>query len=152
MNCNASSLAVRRLTDADFDRWLPLWKSYQTFYGVSLAPESTQAGFRRFLDENEPMHCALAVQGAAVVGFVHFIEHRSSWTIGDYCYLQDLYVDQASRGLGIGRALIEHVYAHAKNQGCARVYWLTQENNAAARRLYDQVADNPGFIQYRKIL
>jgi len=36
----------------------------------------------------------------------------------------------------------------AREQGCARVYWLTQSGNETARRLYDQVADNRGFIQY----
>lgn len=148
----ARSLSLRPLTRADFEQWLPLWQGYQRFYSVELTPEATQLTFERFLDGKEPMHCALAVDGQGVIGFVHYIEHRSSWTAGDYCYLQDLYVDERARGLGAGRMLIEHVYTHAQAQGCARVYWLTQENNATARALYDKVADNPGFIQYRKVL
>ena len=64
---------------------------------------------------------------------------------------RDLFVDDSARGLGLGRALIEAVYAKAREAGASRVYWLTQETNAQARILYDQVADQPGFIQYRKI-
>ena len=52
----------------------------------------------------------------------------------------------------MGRALIEAVYERAKSVGCTRVYWLTHETNATARRLYDQVAQNTGFIVYRKML
>ena len=50
----------------------------------------------------------------------------------------------------MGRALIEAVYAQARSAGTTRVYWHTQETNATARRLYDQVAANSGFIVYRK--
>jgi ribosomal protein S18 acetylase RimI-like enzyme len=55
-----------------------------------------------------------------------------------------------ARGGGVGRALIEAVYARADAAGAARVYWLTHETNAPARKLYDQVATNAGFIQYRR--
>jgi GNAT superfamily N-acetyltransferase len=82
---------------------------------------------------------------------VHYLFHRSTWTPGNYCYLQDLFVADSARGLGLGRALIEAVYAKAKAAGASRVHWLTQNGNAQARILYDQVADNPGFMQYRKI-
>lgn len=148
----SSSLTLRPLTRNDFAPWMTLWLGYQHFYHVELSADATQQTFERFLDPAEPMHCTLAEHDGRVIGFVHYIEHRSCWTIGNYCYLQDLYVNESSRGLGAGRQLIEHVYAWAKGAGCARVYWLTQENNTTARKLYDRVADNPGFIQYRKAL
>ena len=84
-----------------------------------------------------------------LVGIVHYLFHRSTWTIGDYCYLQDLFTAPEARGQGAGRALIEAVYDRAEVAGASRVYWLTQETNATARTLYDTLADRPGFIQYR---
>src|SRR3546814_15032754 len=83
---------------------------------------------------------------------VHWVLHRSCWTAGDYCYLQDLFVAPDVRGGGHGRALIEHVYAQARAVNVARVYWLTHETNHTAMQLYDRIADRPGFIQYRKTL
>jgi GNAT superfamily N-acetyltransferase len=71
--------------------------------------------------------------------------------VGNYCYLQDLFVAETARGLGLGRALIEAVCDKARAEGASRVYWLTQEGNATARALYDKLAERSGFIQYRKI-
>lgn len=152
MTTTSSSVTLRPLSEGDFDAWLPLWQGYQAFYQVSLPEQATRTAFARFLDDSEPMHCTLALRDGKAIGFVHYIFHRSCWTQGDYCYLQDLFVDDTVRGLGVGRKLIEHVYAQATAQQCSRVYWLTQEHNATARKLYDQVADNAGFIQYRKAL
>src|SRR5262249_54142088 len=131
---------------------LPLWKSYQEFYHSSIPEEVTEESWRRMLDPREPAFGALALAGGEAVGMVHWIFHRSNWTIGGYCYLQGLYVRRESRGLGIGRLLIEHVYAEARKARSARVYWLTHESNANAMLLYDRIADRTGFVQYRKLL
>jgi len=89
-------------------------------------------------------------ESGAAVGVVHWIMHRSCWTVGDYCYLQDLFVAQNIRGGGVGRKLIEAVYAIAQEHGCSRVHWLTQETNAQAMILYDKIAAKSGFLQYVK--
>jgi len=86
------------------------------------------------------------------MAMVHWIFHRSCWTDGDYCYLQDLFVAEQARGSGVGRGLIEHVYAQASQAGAARVHWLTHESNAIAMQLYDRIAERPGLVQYRKKL
>ncbi|MGE3933943.1 MAG: N-acetyltransferase family protein [Rhodospirillaceae bacterium] len=145
------TVAVRPAVAADFDAWLPLWRGYQAFYEVDIPAESTALTWRRFLDPAEPMHALVAADdGGPLVGVVHYIFHRSCWTAGDYCYLQDLFVAPERRGAGVGRALIEAVYAAADAAGIARVYWLTHESNVAGRRLYDRIARNSGFIQYRR--
>lgn len=147
-----SSAEIRPVVAADFDVWLPLWKGYQDFYRVDIADAVTRNTWARFLDPAEPVNAALAYDSGKAVGMVHWIFHRSTWTAGDYCYLQDLYVDPETRGIGAGRKLIEHVYAQAAAANCARVYWLTHETNATAMQLYDRIADRSGFIQYRKVL
>lgn len=131
--------------------WEPLWNGYLTFYKATLPPGVSDVAWARFHDPAEPMFLLGAYVGGKLTGIVQYLYHRSSWTVGNYCYLQDLFVADGARGLGLGRKLIEAVYADAKAAGCSRVHWLTQNDNAQARILYDQVADNPGFMQYRKI-
>jgi len=141
---------IRPVIASDFPRWLALWEGYQRFYRVGIPSEVTQRTWERLLDRAEPMACAMAERDGEPVGLVHYIFHRSTWTTGDYCYLQDLFVQQERRGAGYGRQLIQHVYDAARAHGASRVYWLTHETNTDAMKLYDKVAERSGFIQYRR--
>jgi GNAT superfamily N-acetyltransferase len=145
-------ISIRPLAAPDQPRWLRLWQGYQAFYETEIAMTTSEIVWQRLLAPTEPMYGALAFLDESCVGLVHYIQHRSCWTIGDYCYLQDLFVDPDARRGGIGRALIEHVYAEAEKRGCSRVYWLTHESNVSAMQLYDRIGDRSGFVQYRKLL
>ena len=147
-----AGVTVRELRPDEQAAWEPLWAGYLAFYGARVEPAVTDATWARLHDPAEPVHGLGAEVDGQLVGIVHYLFHRSTWTLGPYCYLQDLFTAQAARGRGAGRALIEAVYAAAAAAGAARVYWLTQEDNAPARALYDTLADRPGFIQYRKLL
>ena len=146
------TLEIRALRQDERSAWEPLWQGYLAFYKASVAPEVTNMTWARLHDLNEPMHLLGGFLSGKLVGIVHYIFHRSTWTIGEYCYLQDLFTAQEARGQGAGRALIEAVYDRAREAGASRVYWLTHETNDTARALYDKVADYPGFVQYRKQL
>ena len=148
----ASQTLIRPLEPGDREAWDSLWQGYLTFYKASVAPEATECTWARLLDPSEPVHGLMALRDGAALGLVHFLYHRSTWTPGDYCYLQDLFTAEEARGAGIGRALIEAVYERAAAAGASRVYWLTHETNQTARALYDKVASRSGFIQYRHLL
>lgn len=145
-------MIVRALSAQDREAWLPLWRGYQSFYRVDIAEAVSAVTWARLLDPAEPMGGALAWKEGEAVGLVHHIRHRSTWTVGDYCYLQDLYVDVGGRGRGTGRALVAHVEALAREAGCSRLHWLTHETNAEAMLLYDRISERSGFVQYRKAL
>jgi GNAT superfamily N-acetyltransferase len=144
-------ISVRPVGADERAAWEPLWAGYLAFYKAKLPAQNSDVTWRRLHDPAEPMHLLGAYVDGGLTGIVQYLFHRSTWTPGDYCYLNDLFVAESARGLGLGRALIEAVYAKAKDAGASRVYWLTQETNAQARILYDQVAENSGFIQYRKV-
>lgn len=140
---------IRAIEPADRAAWTELWKAYLAFYETEL-PEAIYAStWSRLLDPNEPTWGALALQDGRPVGLVHWIYHRHNWSISDACYLQDLFVAPAGRGAGHGRALIEHVAVDATRRGSTRLYWMTQQTNLAAMQLYDRLATQSGFVQYR---
>lgn len=141
---------IRKLTASDFDQWLKLWNLYLEFYKHSLDEDVKRFTFDRLVYEDANMHCAVVEKDGHIVGIVHYIFHASTWTKGSYCYLQDLFVLEAYRGQGVARKLIEHVYQEAENVKSSRVYWLTHNSNTTAMALYNKVADDAGFIQFRK--
>ena len=89
-----------------------------------------------------------ALTEGKLVGIAHIIYHRSCWTTGDYCYLQDLFTAGHLRGRGVGRLLIQAVYDAAKARDSRRVYWLTGTGNATAQALYNKLAERLGVFVY----
>jgi GNAT superfamily N-acetyltransferase len=150
----AAVVSIRFVTREDYAEWLPLWEGYNRFYGrfdgTALPEEITRTTWSRFFDAYEPVWAMVAVADGKLVGLVHYMFHRSTITIEPTCYLQDLFTAEATRGKGVGRALIEAVYAQARLAGVVNVYWRTHASNATARRLYDTIAEDSGFVVYKK--
>jgi len=156
MSAATGAPLIRPAAAADYAQWLPLWEGYNAFYGRSgptaLPAEITWTTWQRFLDPAEPVHALVAESAGRLLGLCHYLFHRSTIHLERVCYLQDLYTAADARGQGTGKALIEAAASRARAAGAARLYWLTHETNETARRLYDRVADNSGFIVYRRQL
>ena len=138
---------ITRLTAADRARWTELWTGYLTFYDTVLPAEVYDATWARLM-AGGPIHGFVFRQDGRAMGLVHYLYHAHGWSLQPACYLQDLFVDPASRGAGAGRALIEAVARAAQDDGAARLYWTTQADNGVARQLYDRIAKHNGFIKY----
>jgi ribosomal protein S18 acetylase RimI-like enzyme len=134
------------LRPEDHDRWEVLARGYKTFYKTALPPSDYDWAWQRLL-QADTVHGIGARLDGRLVGIAHYLFHANIWT-GDACYLQDLYVDAAVRGQGIGRALIGRVAEAAEARGAERYYWHTAVDNTVARALYDKLAQHKGFIRY----
>lgn len=144
-------MKIRPLAKADYDEWRALWISYLEFYETSLTAEVIDENFSRFIDNDQTRQNALVAESTdELVGLVHYIFHLDTWAIQEVCYLQDLFVIPRNRGKKIGQLLIEGVYKRADKYGAPSVYWLTQEFNVPARKLYDRMADLTPFIHYER--
>jgi GNAT superfamily N-acetyltransferase len=145
------SLVLRPLQASDEVEWRRLWTAYLAFYRTELPEKVYATHFARLLgDDPQDFHGLIAEVDGAPVGLAHYLFHRTGWSVENVCYLQDLYADPEVRGTGVGRALIEAVYAAADAAGAPQVYWMTQDFNATARRLYDRIGVKTPFIEYQR--
>eukprot|EP01117_Protostelium_nocturnum_P002124 TRINITY_DN12769_c0_g1_i1.p1 TRINITY_DN12769_c0_g1~~TRINITY_DN12769_c0_g1_i1.p1 ORF type:complete len:158 (+),score=39.55 TRINITY_DN12769_c0_g1_i1:91-564(+) len=146
------TVTIRPIERGDEDAWKRLWKLYIEFYESSVPDEVTLSTFNRFFEESEPVHSAVAFDEEAgkVVGFVNWIVHRTTWSINNNIYLQDLFVDPEVRNGGVGRMLIEHVYGKGDEMQAAKVYWHTQHFNHRAQLLYTKVGKLTDFVMYAR--
>jgi GNAT superfamily N-acetyltransferase len=126
--------------------WEILARGYKAFYETEVSDEGYEQTWQRLLRAGE-LHGVAARLNGNVVGIAHYFFHAGVWTEGS-CYLQDLFVDEAARGHGVARALIEYVADKTRQQGVPRLYWHTKIDNERARVLYDKVALFRGFVVY----
>ncbi|KUJ80817.1 GCN5 family acetyltransferase [Ruegeria marisrubri] len=147
----SDKIVIRELRAEDRPEWAEMWRDYLAFYETSVPEEVYDSTYGRLLgNDPQDFSCFVAEQSGRLLGLTHYLFHRHAWKIENTCYLQDLYARPEARGTGVGRALIEAVYAEADRQGAPSVYWLTQEFNATARRLYDRVGKLTPFIRYQR--
>ena len=140
-------ITIGAVTSADRPAWDVLFTGYNVFYGRTPGQEFLDRAWARFEPDTD-LHAIGAKLDGELVGIAHFLVHPST-TAADVCYLQDLFTSEAARGKGVASALIAAITDWARDRGCSRVYWMTHEGNATARRLYDQVGVHKGFIQYQ---
>lgn len=146
LRATADVITISTLTPGHRRAWQELFTGYNAFYNRLAPAEAYDRTWAEFQADSR-MHALGASMDGRLVGIAHFLQHAST-TAPDVCYLQDLFTAPDVRGHGIGRALVAAVTDWARERGCSRVYWMTHETNATARRLYDAVAGHHGFIRY----
>ncbi len=146
-----AEIIIRPLRAEDEADWRRLWTGYLDYYQTQVPEAVYASSFARLLgNDPQDFNGLLALVDGRPMGLVHYLFHRHCWKIENVCYLQDLYVDPQARGTGLGRRLIEAVYAAADTNGTPAVYWLTQDFNAEGRRLYDRIGKLTPFIRYNR--
>ena len=144
------ALKIRTIENRDFPDWLPLWD------GNNLGTRDeavTSETWSRLTDPEFPVHGLVAESNGKLVGLLHYIEHPTTGSLKDVCYMQDVYVEPAQRQKGIARALLnELAIIGQKNKKWTRIYWLAEEDNEAAQKLYETIGTKLNFTLHMMAL
>ena len=141
-------VTVRYAQPADEPRWRELWDAYTRFYEREPVEEISRHTWTRIMDPAAPVYAIVAESEGTVVGIANYLVHENTSALTPACYLQDLFVDPASRGGRIGRLLIDWLWAETKARSWSQLYWQTRETNYRARSLYDTYTPHSGFLRY----
>lgn len=130
-------IQISRATPADLADLAPLFDAYRRFYGQPSDPTraSTFVGDRLTRDDSVIL-LARGEDGSAL-GFTQLYPTFSSIACRRAFVLNDLYISEAARGQGVGRALLEAARAHAVSVGAASISLETAVDNTRAQALYE---------------
>lgn len=145
-----NEIDVAPLTPEDFEQVVPLIAAYQRFRKAGdVDDERNRAFFRRFLAPSEDGLLLGARGGGELLGYACLYWHFSSTAAAETVLLNDLYVTEAARGAGVGRALIEASAEVARERGAHSLEWETAPDNRTAQRLYDTTgAERSEWVAY----
>jgi GNAT superfamily N-acetyltransferase len=145
-----AELQIAPVDAAEFEQLLSLIAAYQRFYEVDdVDEERNRSFFRRFLAPSEDGMLLGARDGEGLLGYACLYWHFSSLSAAESVLMNDLFVSEAARGRGVGRALIEASAAVARERGAAHLEWSTAPDNLTAQRLYDSTgAERSEWVEY----
>lgn len=143
---------IRAVTQLDAQAWRELYRAYAAFYKVPMTETILDQTWAWLHDPEHPLEGYVAVSGDRVVGFAHFWPQPRPLLGRDAGFLDDLFVDPSLRGRGIGRQLIHALNETARARGWAMLSWVTAQDNANARHLYDEVATAASWVTYELTL
>ncbi len=106
---------------------------------------------RALFSEAPSAECVLAEGDGQALGFALFFTNFSTWTGRPGLYLEDLFVREAARGSGIGKALLLHLAAIARQRDYGRMEWSVLDWNQPAIDFYQSLGAKPmdGWTVYR---
>ena len=129
---------IEPVTEAQLEQLLPLIAAYQLFYEVEdIDNERNRAFFVRFIAPSDDGLLLGAWRANELLGYACLYWHFTSLVPAETVLMNDLFVDPAARGQGIGRALIEASASVARDRGAHHLEWATAPDNGVAQRLYD---------------
>lgn len=133
-------IAIRRATRADAARIHGLVRDLARVLGAERRVGATVADFEREGFGTDPIFEALIAerQGEAV-GLCLFFDSFSSWTGSRGLYVQDLYVADSARGLGLGRRLLAEAAAIVSRRGGCYLRLSVDADNALAQGFYERI-------------
>jgi GNAT superfamily N-acetyltransferase len=144
-----TTVQVRDLNARDETAWRNMWEGYCAFYKVTVSDDVTETLWLRLLDATSDVKAIVAEdENGKAAGLAHYIIHPYTWGLNSVCYLEDLFVNPAARGKGLGAALLDALIARGRNGAWDRLYWHTAENNTTARKLYDRYVLADQFVRY----
>ena len=142
------SLTVRPIEAADRLAWDALYAGYAEFYGVEQTQDMRDRVFGWLLEHAHEVNGFCVFHEGQMVGFTHYRVFARPLAAATGLYLDDLFVTPDARGTGAAGALIDAVRVEAEAQGHSVVRWITAEDNARARGLYDKIADQTAWVTY----
>ena len=133
------SLLLRDATSADVPEILALIRELAVYEKEPDAVRTTEADLLRDGFGPEPyFRCVVAEWQGRVAGFALYFFQYSTWEGRPALYLEDLFVREASRKRGIGKALFQHLARIALDRNCTRFQWECLDWNTPALDFYEQ--------------
>jgi GNAT superfamily N-acetyltransferase len=143
------AFSIRNVSEADHPEWDRLYQGYAEFYQVAQTPAMRQTVWGWINDPHHETRCLVAATpDGPLLGLTHFRPFARPLSATAGGFLDDLFVEPSARGTGVADALIEAVRSEGQRRGWSVIRWITADDNARARGVYDRMAVQTKWVTY----
>ena len=146
-----ATVAIKALEQDHYDQWLTLYHGYADHYRATLTDDGIETTWGWLMDQTHPLTGLVALDGDQLIGLAHFRGMPSPLRGAEIGFLDDLFVDPASRGQQAGELMLMALKEIANDKDWPVVRWITRDNNYRARSLYDRHAIKTDWNTYEML-
>ncbi|QIK63258.1 GNAT family N-acetyltransferase [Leucobacter viscericola] len=143
-----SDVIVRPVEASDHEAWAKLYRGYRDFYKKPHNPDVYTTVWGWLMDPAHETRALVAELNGSLVGLGHFRRFARPIDGGYALYLDDLFTSPEARGSGAGSAILQGLAEVARDEGASLVRWITADDNATARSVYDRLAKQTAWVTY----
>ena len=146
-----ATVAIKALEQDHYDQWLTLYHGYADHYRATLTDDGIKTTWGWLMDQTHPLTGLVALDGDQLIGLAHFRGMPSPLRGAEIGFLDDLFVEPASRGQQAGELMLMALKEIANDKDWPVVRWITRDNNYRARSLYDRHAIKTDWNTYEML-
>lgn len=131
---------IRFATPNDLDEIIVLCKEHADYEKSDFQSAGKKESLSNHLfNETPSLYCLVVEFDSQLIGYATFMKQFSTWESEFYIYMDCLYLNDLSRGFGIGEQLIDRIKSESLKLDCRLMQWQTPNFNSAAIRFYDRI-------------
>lgn len=131
---------IRKCEVTDLPKLIVLCQKHAEFEKADYDPEGKEEDLKKELfNDNPKLFCLVVVSKTEIVGYVTYTFSYSTWSAGDYIYMDCLFLEESARNFGIGEVLINTLKEIGKEKNCVNMQWRTPQFNERAIKFYHRI-------------
>lgn len=131
---------IRDCVPKDVSTVVDLCQKHADYERASFDPIGKEEKLKNALFSNQPeLFCLVVEVNGAIVGYTSYTFDFSTWDAASFMYMDCLYLEEETRGFGIGEALIEKLKQIATAKNCINIQWQTPKFNERAIKFYHRI-------------
>jgi GNAT superfamily N-acetyltransferase len=131
---------IRNCEENDLTVLVELCQKHAQYEQTSYNPEGKLENLRNAIfSENPKLFCLVIEINENLLGYATYTYDFSTWDAQTFMYMDCLFLDENTRGFGIGEAIIDQLKQIAIDNNCVNIQWQTPIFNARAIKFYKRI-------------
>jgi len=131
---------IRFVKQLDLEELVNLCEAHALYEKADFSKEDIKENLQKHLFAQTPtLYCLVVELNSTLIGYATYMKQFSTWDANFYVYMDCLFLNEKSRGLGLGEKLMNTIKEESIKLGCDLIQWQTPTFNSGAIKFYNRI-------------